>query len=372
MKDGMFQFSKDKDAVRDYMINHVNANMQFFHNLEEKIDYMIENDYYDSNLLDKYSFKQIKAIFDTAYEYEFRFSSFMSAFKFYNNYALKTDDQSKYLERYEDRVAISALYAGQGYESVSQEAMFEEALAQTHNMMKQNYQPATPTFLNAGVSRGGDKVSCFLLSVPDSTEGINYANNSSSQLSRRGGGVGLNLTRVRAMGESIKGTEGVSGGVVGVAKMLEEHFSYFNQNGKRDGSGVAYLNLFHADIERFLSTKKVNADEKVRLKTLSIGVVAPNKFFELAEKNKPYFVFYPHSVYKAYGIELNDMEMDEWYEKLVNNPKVKKDRLDARNMLNMIAQIQQQSGYPYWMFIDNANETHALKDIGRIDMSNLC
>lgn len=211
-----------------------------------------------------------------------------------------------------------------------------------------------------------------MLSIPDSTEGIEYGNNSSAQLSRRGGGVGLNLTRVRAMNESIKGTEGVAGGVVGVAKMLEEKFSYYDQGGKRAGSGVAYLNVFHADINRFLDTKKVNADEKIRLKTLSIGVIAPNKFFEIAEKDEPFFVFYPHSVQKEYGIELNDMEMDIWYDKLVNNPNVRKERLDARQLLNKVAQIQQQSGYPYWMFIDNANEVHALKDIFRIEMSNLC
>lgn len=372
-KDGMYQFDKDKEAVRDYMINHVNQNMVFFHDLREKINYMIENDYYDANLFDMYTFKQIKSVFTKAYSFKFRFPSFMSAFKFYNNYALKTDDQTKYLERYEDRVAVSALYFGTLYsKSDNQDDMYQEALRQVVNLMEQNYQPATPTFLNAGISRGGDKVSCFLLTTPDSTEGINYVNNASSQLSRRGGGVGINLTRLRAMGESIKGTEGVSGGVVGVARQLEETFGYFNQNGKRDGSGVAYLNIFHADINRFLDTKKVNADEKVRLKTLSIGVIAPNKFFELAEEGKPYFVFYPHNVYKEYGVELNDMEMDKWYDKLVNNPNIRKDKLDPRQMLNKVAQIQQQSGYPYWMFIDNANDVHVLKDIGRIEMSNLC
>lgn len=372
LKDGKYQFNKDKEAVRDYMVNNVNNSMVFFHDVDEKIDYMIENDYWDSNLLDLYTSEQIKRVFQTAYSYKFRFASFMSALKFYQNYALKTDDQTKFLERYEDRVVMSALFNGKIYEDVGQDEMYQEALRQTHNMMKQKYQPATPTFLNAGVSRGGEKVSCFLLNTQDSTEGIEYIGNSSAQLSRRGGGVGVNLTRVRAMNESIMGTEGVSGGVVGVAKMLEEKFSYYNQNGKRDGSGVVYLNLFHADINRFLDTKKVNADEKIRLKTLSIGVIAPNKFFELAEEGKPYFVFYPHNVYKEYGVELNDMEMDIWYDKLINNPNIRKDKLDPRQMLNKIAQIQQQSGYPYWMFIDNANEVHALKDIGRIDMSNLC
>lgn len=372
IKNGMYQFEKDKEAVRDYMINFVNRNTVFFHDLREKINYMIKNDYWDANLFDMYSYKQIKSIFQKAYSFKFRFPSFMSAFKFYNNYALKTNDQTKFLERYEDRVAVSAMYFGKLYARYGNDAMYQEAMRQVVNLMEQNYQPATPTFLNAGVSRGGDKVSCFLISIPDSTEGINYALNASAQLSRRGGGVGINLTRLRAMGEPIRGTEGVAGGVIGVAKMLEETFTYFNQNGKRDGSGVAYLNIFHADINRFLDTKKVNADEKIRLKTLSIGIIAPNKFFELAEEGKPYFVFYPYNVYKEYGIELNDMDMNEWYDKLVNNPNIKKDRLDPRQMLNKVAQIQQQSGYPYWIFIDNANAVHPLKDIGRIEMSNLC
>jgi ribonucleoside-diphosphate reductase alpha chain len=189
-KDGKYQFEKDKEAVRDYMVNYVNQNTVFFHDLREKIEYMIENDYYDEKLIDKYKFSQIKEVFKRAYSFKFRFNSFMSAFKFYNNYALRTNDQTKFLERYEDRVAISALYAGQFYKDYGDEAMFVEAMKQVDNLMAQDFQPATPTFLNAGVSRGGEKVSCFLLTTPDSTEGIEYVNNSSAQLSRRGGGVG--------------------------------------------------------------------------------------------------------------------------------------------------------------------------------------
>lgn len=135
-KDGMYQFEKDKEAVRDYMINYVNQNTVFFHDLREKIDYMIEHDYYDETLIEKYKFSQVKDVFRKAYGFKFRFPSFMSAFKFYNNYALKTNDQTKFLERYEDRVAISALYAGQLYESYGDEAMFVEAIKQVENMMK--------------------------------------------------------------------------------------------------------------------------------------------------------------------------------------------------------------------------------------------
>ncbi|WP_336784016.1 class 1b ribonucleoside-diphosphate reductase subunit alpha [Paenibacillus illinoisensis] len=363
-KDDRYQFEKDKEAVRSYFIDHVNQNTVFFHNLKEKLDYLIENKYYSKAIFDQYTFQQIKAAFKLAYAKKFRFQSYMSAFKFYNNYALKTDDGSKYLERYEDRVAINALFFGEGD--------FDKAKRHIDNLIGQRYQPATPTFLNVGRERSGELVSCFLLDTPDTTEGIMYVVEASSQLSRFGGGVGINLSKLRAEGEAIKDVEGAASSPIGVAKILENTFNHFNQLGQRNGSGVAYLNIFHADIESFLDTKKINADENVRLKTLSIGVIAPDKFFELAEQDKPYFVFYPHSVEKEYGICMDDMDMTEWYDRLIDNPNVRKKKLDARQMLTKIAQIQQESGYPYFMFVDNANKYNALKGVGRIIMSNLC
>jgi ribonucleoside-diphosphate reductase alpha chain len=366
MKDGKFQFEKDKEAVREYMINFVNKNTVFFHDLREKLDYLFENEYYSEEVFEPYTFEQIKEIFQIAYSVKFRFPSFMSAFKFYNNYALKTDDGTKFLERYEDRIAVNALYFAEGN--------FDKAKRNVSNMMKQGYQPSTPTFLNTGRKRSGEKVSCFLLDTPDSTEGIMYIVNASAQLSRRGGGLGINLSRLRAENDPILKVENASSSVVGVAKILEDTFGHFNQLGQRNGSGVAYLNIFHLDIDTFLETKKVNADEKIRLKTLSIGVIAPSKFFELAEKDLPYFTFSPYDVAKETGIELSDMDMDVWYDKLVNNKNIRKNKKDARQMLTKIAQIQQESGYPYWMFIDNANKKDVFMSVEdlKVLMSNLC
>lgn len=141
---------------------------------------------------------------------------------------------------------------------------------------------------------------------------------------------------------------------------------------QRAGSGAVYLNIFHADVEHFLATKKVNADEKVRIKTLSLGLTCPDKFFDLAAKDQDMYVFYPHTVYKEYGIRLNEMDMTEMYDKLVENPNVRKRRVIARDLLNEIAKTQMESGYPYIMYIDNANKDNQLKDIGKIKMSNLC
>ena len=331
--------------------------------MKEKIDYLIENNYYE-NLYDQYSFEEIMRVYALIYERKFRFPSFMSAFKFFQNYALRDDSGEKFLERYEDRIACIALYLGQG--SVEQAIKFAELL------VNQEYQPATPTFLNGGKRRSGELVSCFLDEIGDSLNSIGYAINSSMKLSSIGGGVALNLSKLRGRSEAIKGVEGRASGVLPIMKLLEDVFSYANQLGQRPGAGAAYLNIFHSDIEEFLDCKKINVDEKVRIKSLSIGVVVPDKFMELAEKDEPFYIFYPHSVFRQYGQHLDDMDMNKMYHELVDNPKVRKKRLSARVMLVKIAQTQKESGYPYLFFKDNANREHALKDIGEVKFSNLC
>ena len=363
-KDGRFQFEKDLEAVRAYFIDYVNQNTVFFHDLGEKLDYLRENDYYETEFLDAYTFDEIKAVYQAAYAHKFRFPSFMSAFKFYNDYALKTNDGKKILERYEDRASIVALFFAGGDAT--------KAIEYVNLIMRQEYQPSTPTFLNAGRKRRGELVSCFLLEVGDSLNDIERAVGISMQLSKVGGGVSLNLSKIRAKGESIKGIENVTKGVVGVMKLLDNAFRYADQQGQRQGSGAAYLNVFHADINDFLDTKKISADEDVRVKTLSIGVVIPDKFIELARENRPAYVFYPHTVYKAYGQHLDEMDIEEMYDQLVDNPAVRKDKIDARKLLEKLAVLRSESGYPYIMFEGNVNAEHANGHVSKVKFSNLC
>ncbi|XAG96058.1 hypothetical protein U9I18_000123 [Bacillus phage KKP_4048] len=222
-KDGKFQFEKDKEAVHRYFIDYVNQNTVFFHSLKEKIDYLIKNDYYEEEFLSKYSFEEIKEVFQTAYAKKFRFPSFMSAFKFYNDYALKTNDKKKILERYEDRISVVSLFFADG--DVKKAKEFVEL------MINQEYQPSTPTFLNAGRKRRGELVSCFLMEVNDSLNDISRALDMSMQLSKLGGGVALNLSKIRAKGEAIKGVENATKGVVGVMKLFDNAFRYADQMG---------------------------------------------------------------------------------------------------------------------------------------------
>lgn len=239
-------------------------------------------------------------------------------------------------------------------------------------MINQEYQPSTPTFLNAGRKRRGELVSCFLLEVNDSLNDISRAIDISMQLSKLGGGVSLNLSKLCAKGEAIKDVENATKGVVGVMKLLDNAFRYADQMGQRQGSGSAYLNIFHRDINDFLDTKKISADEDVRVKTLSIGVVIPDKFIELAREDKTAYTFYPHTVYKTYGQHLDEMDMEEMYDELVENPKVKKEKVNPRKLLEKLAVLRSESGYPYIMFQDNVNREHALNHISRVKFSNLC
>lgn len=356
--------NKDKAAVKSYFLNEINKKTQFFHSLDEKLEYLVENDYYEEAFLKNYTMDQIREVYQIAYDKKFRFPTYMSAFKFYNDYALKSRDNKVFLERYEDRLAVNALYHANGD--------FEMAKRLIRHLIAQDFTPATPTLLNTGKKKRGEFVSCFLLEAGDSLNDIARISEFSMQLSKIGGGVSINLSNLRAKGETIKDIPNVSKGVVGVAKLLDNNFRYADQMGQRTGAGAVYLNIFHADIEDFLQTKKLNADDDIRLKTLSMGVVIPNKMMELAKENKDMYVFYPHTVYQAFGENFANVsiDMDHWYDKLVEHPKVRKRKVNPRKLFDMIATLQGESGYPYIMYADNVNQANPLAD--KVKFSNLC
>ncbi|MES0864953.1 class 1b ribonucleoside-diphosphate reductase subunit alpha [Ruegeria sp. SCPT10] len=360
--EGNIRFDADRMAARKYFLRHVNQNTVFFHSLDEKLRYLVEQGYYEEAVLDQYSKNFMRRVWDEAYQKKFRFPTFLGAFKYYTSYTLKTRDGQRYLERYEDRVVMTSLALARGDEDLAISFM-EEILAG-------RFQPATPTFLNAGKASRGELISCFLLRLEDNMESIGRGINSALQLSKRGGGVALLLTNIREHGAPIKGIENQSSGVIPVMKLLEDSFSYANQLGARQGAGAVYLNAHHPDIMRFLDTKRENADEKIRIKTLSLGVVIPDITFELAKKNSDMYLFSPHDVEKVYGIPLSEISVTEKYHEMVEDKRIRKSKVNAREFFQTIAEIQFESGYPYVMFEDTVNRMNPVD--GRINMSNLC
>lgn len=359
---GQIPLHKDKEALRAFFLENVKPNSMAFNSITDKINYLIENDYIESEFIGKYEPTFIEKLSAEIHSQKFRFQSFMAAYKFYQQYALKTNDGESYLESIEDRVLFNALYFADGDENLASDLANE--------MIHQRYQPATPSFLNAGRSRRGELVSCFLIQVTDDMNSIGRSINSALQLSRIGGGVGISLSNLREAGAPIKGYAGAASGVVPVMKLFEDSFSYSNQLGQRQGAGVVYLDVFHPDILSFLSTKKENADEKVRVKTLSLGVTVPDKFYELARNNEDMYLFSPYSVEKEYGKPYNYIDITAMYDELVANPNITKTKINARELETEISKLQQESGYPYIVNVDTANRHNPID--GKIVMSNLC
>ncbi|GAA1636195.1 class 1b ribonucleoside-diphosphate reductase subunit alpha [Georgenia ruanii] len=360
--DGNIQFGADREAARQYFLQHVNQNTVFFHNLKEKLDYLVAEGYYEGEVLEKYSFEFLTKIWDFAWSKKFRFETFLGAFKYYTSYTLKTFDGKRYLERFEDRVVMVALTLADGKE--------QAALDMVEEIITGRFQPATPTFLNAGKAQRGELVSCFLLRIEDNMESIARGINSALQLSKRGGGVALSLTNVRESGAPIKKIENQSSGVIPVMKLLEDSFSYANQLGARQGAGAVYLHAHHPDIMKFLDTKRENADEKIRIKTLSLGVVVPDITFELAKNNEDMYLFSPYDVERIYGVPFSEINVSEKYREMVDDGRIKKRKISARGFFQTIAELQFESGYPYIVFEDTVNRANPIT--GKITMSNLC
>lgn len=354
--------NKDKEALDAFLEQNVTPNTKKFTDLRDRFDYLLDNDYIEPEFFNQYDFSFIEKLYVYLKGENFHFKSFMAAYKFYAQYALKTDDNAYYLENYIDRVAMNALYFANGNEDL--------AMSLADEMVHQRYQPATPSFLNAGRKRRGELVSCFLISTTDDMNTIGRTINSALQLSRIGGGVGINLSNLRGAGDPIKHIEGAASGVVPVMKLLEDSFSYSNQLGQRQGAGVVYLSVFHPDIVQFLSAKKENADEKIRLKTLSLGVTIPDKFYELTQNNDDMYLFSPYDVEREYGKPFSYVDITAEYDNMVANDNIKKTKVLARELEDEISKLQQESGYPYVVNVDTANRANPIQ--GKIIMSNLC
>ena len=361
-KDGKIQFDKDKQAEREYVTGEIAKHTITFPSTRERLNYLIENKYYEPEVFAQYSDEFLDRFYQHLEDKHFEFDTFLGAFKFYTSYALKTFDGKNYLEDFPQRAGAVALELASGDEKM--------ALTVADAIINGSFQPATPTFLNLARAQRGEPVSCFLVRIEDNMESIARAINAALQLSKRGGGVALLLSNLRELGAPIKHIENQSSGVVPVMKLLEDSFSYANQLGARQGAGAVYLSAHHPDIMRFLDTKRENADEKIRIKSLSLGVVIPDITFELAKNHEKMALFSPYDVERVYGKPFADISINDHYREMVADDRIRKTYIDAREFFMTLAEIQFESGYPYIVFEDTVNRANPIE--GRIAMSNLC
>ncbi|WP_155297503.1 class 1b ribonucleoside-diphosphate reductase subunit alpha [Deinococcus kurensis] len=361
---GVVDTSHDQEALRVYFREKVNPNTVTFPSLEEKIATLTERGVWDPAVFARFTPQEVHAVFERAYGLNFRFRSFMGAFKFYSEYATMTPDRRQWLERYEDRLSVTALARSES---------LPEALELVEHLVNQTFTPATPTLMNSGKANTGRLVSCFLLQdCTDNLDSITKTLSFVAELSKGGGGIGVEVSNLRARGESLRGIQNVTKGVMGVAKMLDNMLRYADQAGQRPGAGAIYLSVMHPDFLDTLSAKKIASDEDARLKTLSMGATIPDIFLEKARAGQDIYQFYPHSLFQETGREFTSIDWTSEYDTLAANPRLRKKLVSPRRILEDIAVTQGESGYPYLLFEGNANRANPIPNVGTIKMSNLC
>ena len=245
------------------------------------------------------------------------------------------------------------------------------AVKETYDMLSQKYfTHATPTLFNAGTTHQ-QMSSCYLLGMEeDSIDGIYNTIKDCASISKWAGGIGLHIHNVRAAGSPIKGTNGVSNGIVPMLRVFNSTARYVDQGGgKRNGSIAIYLEPWHADIEDFLSLKKNHGDEEMRARDLFYGLWIPSLFMQKVETDDYWALFCPHKcpgLADCYGEKFNLL-----YEQYVRAGMANK-IVKARDLWFKILDSQMETGTPYLLYKDEANKKSNQQNLGIIKSSNLC
>jgi ribonucleoside-diphosphate reductase alpha chain len=245
----------------------------------------------------------------------------------------------------------------------------------TYDLLSQGFfTHATPTLFNAG-TRKPQMSSCFLLDVEsDSIKGIYKTLSDCALISQTAGGIGLNIHKIRSKGSYIKGTNGISNGIVPMLKVFNETARYVDQGGgKRKGSIAVYLEPWHADIEEFIDLKKNHGKEELRARDLFLALWTPDLFMKRVEEDGSWTLFDPAKVpglIDAYDSD-DKKAFTELYEKYELEGKGEK-TIKARELWAKILENQIETGVPYMLYKDAANNKSNQKNLGTIKSSNLC
>jgi ribonucleoside-diphosphate reductase alpha chain len=245
----------------------------------------------------------------------------------------------------------------------------------TYDLLSQGYfTHATPTLFNAG-TRKPQMSSCFLLDVDsDSIKGIYKTLSDCALISQTAGGIGINIHKIRSKGSYIKGTNGISNGIVPMLKVFNETARYVDQGGgRRKGSIAVYLEPWHADIEDFIDLKKNHGKEEMRTRDLFLALWTPDLFMQRVEEDGNWTLFDPAKTPKLIDAYDSDDKKDftELYEKYESEGKGEK-TIKARELWAKILENQIETGVPYMLFKDAANKKSNQKNLGTIKSSNLC
>lgn len=245
-----------------------------------------------------------------------------------------------------------------------------EKAFETYDYMSQKYfTHATPTLFNAGTPHP-QLSSCYLIAMEDdSLDGIFNTLKDCANISKWAGGIGLHIHNVRATGSHIRGTNGISNGIVPMLRVFNNTAKYINQGGKRNGSFAIYLEPWHADIEMFLEMRKNHGDEEMKARDLFYALWIPDLFMERVKQDGIWTLMCPDEcpgLSDVYGEDF--VKLYESYETANKGREIVK----ARSIWFKILDAQMETGTPYMLYKDAANRKSNQKNLGTIKSSNLC
>ena len=246
-----------------------------------------------------------------------------------------------------------------------------DSVLETYNLLSEKwFTHATPTLFNAGTPKP-QLSSCFLLTMKDdSIDGIYDTLKQCAKISQSAGGIGLSIHNVRATGSYIKGTNGVSNGIIPMLRNFDMTARYVDQGGgKRKGSFAIYIEPWHSDIFEFLQLKKNHGKEELRARDLFYAMWIPDLFMKRVESNEDWSLFSPDeakNLHETYG-----EEFEKLYEKYEKEGKARK-TVKAQDLWFEILEAQIETGNPYILYKDAANKKSNQKNLGTIKSSNLC
>ena len=339
-------------------------------NTTDKFSQCIEtlyNNYSDSNehipLVSKKTYTIVmnnKDTLDNAIDYERDFLLDYFGFKtLENSYLFKIDN--KVIERIQHmfmRVSI-----GIHDENI-------DNVIKTYNYMSQKYFiHATPTLFHSGTDNP-QLLSCFLLGMEDSVDGMYKCIGDCAKISKWAGGIGLHLHDIRSKNSIIRSTNGKSNGIMPLLKVLNDTAKHINQSGRRNGSFAIYLELWHSDISEFLEAKKNHGDENARARDLFYGLWINDIFMKRVQENKDWSLFCPDkckNLTNTYG-----KEFEQYYTEYEKNPSLVVKTIKARKLWEQILVSQIETGTPYLLYKDSCNLKSNQQNLGTIRSSNLC
>ena len=244
-----------------------------------------------------------------------------------------------------------------------------DSAIETYDLISQKYfTHATPTLFNAGTKRP-QMSSCFLQSVSDSIESIFNAVTDIALTSKWSGGIGVHLSSLRSRGSLIRGTNGLSSGIIPLCVLLNKLAKYINQGGKRNGSIAAYLEPHHPDIFDFCELRKNTGNDDNRARDLYLALWVPTLFMDRVRNDEMWSLMCPD---ECPGLNLvHSEEYNKLYEKYESEGRYVK-QVKARDLWKHILEAQSETGFPYVLYKDNANKKSNQKNLGTIRSSNLC